>query len=327
MNISKRIHLHVLFGFLLVVVLFTACASPSPTPPIHLTIGVINLSPQLEPVLDGFKQGLTALGYTQVNYIYDGPSPDLPSLDGIAQNLVAQQPDLIVSISTPASQAAYRATLDTPIPVIFGPVTDPIRAGLLTDLVHPARNLTGVRLGLESEAQRMQWLLKIVPEANRIFVPYNSNDSSSQSSVEAAQAAAENFGVELVLVEARDADEITRAIETIPEDVQAIFLPQDSLVAARIDDFAIAAIARKLPLCTPTDGQVQRGALLSYSFKLLNLGEQMARLADQIFRQVSPSNIPVETAEFFLSVNLQTANAIEVLIPEEILRAADNIVR
>ncbi|GAB4580473.1 MAG: ABC transporter substrate-binding protein [Anaerolineales bacterium] len=293
-----------------------------------MTIGVVNLSPQLEPVLDGFKKGLTELGYVDVTYLYDGPSPDLAGLDEIAAKMVAAKVDLLLAISTPATQAAQRATLTTPIPVIFGPVTDPLTAGVVSNLVEPGGNITGVRLGLESEEQRLKWLLEIAPGIERIYVPYNSNDSSSKSSVAAAQSAAEKLGVELVLIEARTPDEITFAIENIPSDVQAIFLPQDSLVAARIDDFAAAAIAHKLPLCTPTDGQVQRGALLSYSFKLSLLGEQMARLADQVLReQIPPGEIPVETAEFFLSINLQTAKAIQLTVPEEILRAADTIIR
>ncbi len=313
--------------FLLFFSTLLGCTSPTPTPPLPLTIGVLNLSPQLEPVLEGFKTGLATLGYTNVEYLYEGPSPDIPTLDLLAENLVAAHPDMIVSISTPASQAAYTATLGTAIPVIFGPVTDPLSAHIVADLTHPGGNLTGVRLGMESEEQRLKWLLQIAPDVQRIFVPYNSHDSSSQSSVKAALSAAEKLGVTLILYEARGTAEITQAIASIPDNVQAIFLPQDSLVAARIDDFAQAALSRNLPLCTPTDGQVERGALLSYSFKLFDLGQQMARLADQVFRQVPPANLPVETAEFFLSINLQTAKSLHLSIPEEILRAADNIIR
>jgi len=325
MKTQIQFRIFCILGILLGMFGYTACASPTPKSVTPITIGVINLSPLLEPVLDGFQSKMTALGYTHVTYLYDGPSPDLPTLDKIAQDLVAAQPELIVSISTPASQAIYRT--NTSIPVIFGPVTDPIAAGIVINLTNPDGNMTGTRLGLESEEQRLKWLLDIAPGIEKIFVPYNSNDSSSQSSVQAATIAAEKLGVVLVLMEARNTDEITYAIQNIPSDVQAIFLPQDSLVAARIDDFAAVAIARQLPLCTPTDGQVERGALLSYSFKLATLGEQMARMADQVLQGVPTAQIPVETAEFFLSVNLQTANAIHLTVPEEILRATDNIVR
>jgi putative ABC transport system substrate-binding protein len=243
------------------------------------------------------------------------------------QALLAADVNLILAISTPATQAAYLATLDTDIPVVFGPVTDPIDAGVVTELSQPGGNVTGVALGTLSEGQRLQWLLRLVPDAERIYVPYNADDASANASVTAALAAATNAGVELVLHEVGTADEITVAINEIPDDVQAIFLAQDSLVAARIDDFAAAAIAHQLPLCTPTDGQVERGALVSYSFRLEVLGKQMARLGDQILSGTVPADLPVETAEFFLTINMQTAAAIHLDISKEVLRAADKLIR
>jgi putative ABC transport system substrate-binding protein len=314
--------LPIIVGF---VLLLTGCQEETQT----YTIGVINLAPQLEPVLDGFKEGMTELGYApaQLTYIYAGPAPNIEALDDQIQALLAADVNLILAISTPATQAAYRATLDTDIPVVFGPVTDPIDAGVVTELSQPGGNVTGVALGTLSEGQRLQWLLRLVPDAERIYVPYNADDASANASVTAALAAATNAGVELVLHEVGTADEITVAINEIPDDVQAIFLAQDSLVAARIDDFAAAAIAHQLPLCTPTDGQVERGALVSYSFRLEALGKQMARLGDQILSGTVPADLPVETAEFFLTINMQTAVAIHLDISKEVLRAADKLIR
>ena len=310
--------------------LIQACIAINPSSPSPLTIGVVNLSPQLEPVLDGFKAGLKALGYEegeQIIYLYDGPAPDLASLDTIAQKFVEAQVDLILAISTPAAQAAFRATKGTNIPVVFGPVTDPIAAGILTDLSHPGGNLTGVMLGSQSESQRLQWLTQLAPEVKRIYLPYNPEDASANASVKGATTAAQQLGVELITREARNPEEITEAIASIPEDVQAVFLPQDSLVAARIDDFVRVTLERQLPLCVPTNGQVERGALLSYSFRLTALGEQQARLADQIFRGTAPADLPIETAEFFLTLNLKTADQIGITIPDEVLRAADDVIR
>ena len=314
--------LPIIVGF---VLLLTSCQEETQT----YTIGVINLAPQLEPVLDGFKGGMTELGYTeaQLTYIYAGPAPNIEALDDQMQALLTADVNLILAISTPATQAAYRATLVTDIPVVFGPVTDPIDAGVVTELSRPGGNVTGVALGTLSEGQRLQWLLRLVPDTERIYVPYNADDASANASVTAALDAATEAGVELVLREVRTADEITATIDEIPGDVQAIFLAQDSLVAARIDDFAAAAIAHQLPLCTPTDGQVERGALVSYSFRLEALGKQMARLGDQILSGTVPADLPVETAEFFLTINMQTAAAIHLDISEEVLRAADKLIR
>lgn len=299
-----------------------------PTRP--LVVGVVNLSPMLEPVLGGFRAELDELGYVegeQVTYIYSGPAASIDALDAAAQELVAREVDLILALSTPAAQAAYRATMGTTVPVVFAPVTDPVAAGIVSTVSQPGGNLTGVMLGAQSESKRLEWLVRLAPNLTRIYLPYNSDDASARASTTAVRTAAAELGLEVLVREARTTDEITSAIAEIPAEVQAIFLPQDSLVAARVDDFAAAAIARKLPLCTPTDGQVARGALMSYSFALDPLGRQAAHLADQIFNGASPATLPVETAEFFLSINLKTAEAIGLFIPDDLVRVADTVIR
>jgi len=315
------------FCMALIVVLGIAevgCNTPS-----RYTIGVINLSPQLEPILDGFKSGMSVYGYTDeaITYIYSGPAPDIAGLDKLAQELVSAEVDLILAMSTPATQAAHRATLGTTIPVLFAPVTDPVAAGVVSSLSLPGGLVTGVALSVDGEQQRLQWLLRLVPNVRKIYLPYNEDDASALVSVNAVIAAAEVLNVELVLRPVRTQAEIEAAIAEIPDDVQAIFLAQDSLVAAQIKPLAAAAIAHQLPLCTPTDGQVAEGALVSYGFRLLEIGQQTARLADQLFQGISPAELPVETAEFFLTINLSTADAIHLTIPDDMLHLADMIIR
>ena len=112
--------------------LLTAClfATPAPT----YTIGVVNLSPLQDGTLEGFKEGMAELGYVEgenITYLYEGATDDIGALDGIAQGLVEADVDLILSITTPATQAAQRATADNDIPIVFIPVTDPVGAGLV----------------------------------------------------------------------------------------------------------------------------------------------------------------------------------------------------
>jgi putative ABC transport system substrate-binding protein len=294
------------------------------------SIGVINLSPRLEPILTRFKTRMNELGYQEgsnITYIYQGPASGIGELDQIAGSLVAAKVDLILALSTPATQATQRATSGTNLPVVFAPVTDPVVAGIVADLRRPGGNITGVALGVDSEARRLEWLLKLAPNARRIYVPYNSDDASARSSLAAIRAAAPKLNIELQPREARNAEEISAAIAVIPTNTQAVFLLQDSLVAARTDDFVRATIARRLPLSVPTDEQVQRGALVAFSANLSVLGEQMARLADHIFQGGQPADTPIETAEFFLTINLQTAERIGLAIPDVYIRQADQIVR
>lgn len=326
MKISPKMMTYFIL-WLLFILLFNGCGTREPN---MLRVGVVNLSPRLEPVLMGFKEGMTELGYVEgenIEYVYDGPASSIEELDAKTAVLIANEVDLIVSISTPATQAAHRLTQENQIPVVFGPVTDPVAAGVVDSVAEPGGNVTGVRLGSRSEGQRLNWLLETVPRVQRIYIPYNPDDASANSSVTAVSEAADELGVTIIVQEARNDEEITIAIENIPEDIDAIMLPQDSLVAARIDDFVALANERQLPLSTPTDEQVERGALIAYSFRLHELGVQMARLGDQIAQGVNPSDLPVETAEFFLTINLDTAQKIGLEVPDTILQSADTIVR
>ncbi len=316
-----------LLSCLLQTFLLTACGQSEPD---RLHIGVVNLSPRLEPVLEGFKAGMAELGYTEgenVTFLYDGPAENIAALDDKVQILLDANVDLILAISTPAAQAAHRLAQNTGTPVVFGPVTDPVAAGIAESVPHPGGVATGVRLGAESEAERLEWLLQVDKHIQRIYIPYNPDDASAVSSVTAVSEAMHALGIVPILQEASNDEAITAAIANIPVDADAILLPQDSLVAARIDDFAVAAITRQLPLSVPTDEQVERGALISYSFRLHELGSQMARLADQILQGTSPADLPVETAQFFLTVNLQTAVAINLEMPDIVLQSADRIIR
>jgi putative ABC transport system substrate-binding protein len=294
------------------------------------SIGVVNLSPRLEPILTRFKTRMNELGYhedSNITYIYQGPASGIGELDSIATSLVAAKVDLILALSTPATQATKRATSGTNLPVVFAPVTDPVVAGIVVNLRRPGGNITGVALGADSEARRLEWLSKLAPDAKRIYVPYNSDDASARSSLAAIRAAAPKLNIELQPREARNAEEISAAIAFIPANAQAVFLLQDSLVAARTDDFVKATIARQLSLSVPTDEQVQRGALVAFSANLAVLGEQVARLADHILQGGQPADTPIETAEFFLTINLQTAERIGLEIPDIYIRQADRIIR
>jgi putative ABC transport system substrate-binding protein len=304
--------------------LLTACGGATHTK--TYTIGVINLAPSLVPTMEGFKEGMTELGYIEgenITYIYEGIADSIDKLDSIAQGLVEADVDLILSITTPATKAAQRATADTDIPVLFAPVTDPVSAGLVDSLRQPGGNTTGVTFGPQ-EAPRLEWLIRIVPTIEQLYVPYNPEDPSAVLALETASAAATTLGVELITREARNPEEITAAIENVPEEADAIFILPDSLVSGRIAEF----VELQLPISGANPTLVENsGVLTSYGMEQTSTGKQAARLADQILRGVKPADLPVETAEFYLAINLKAAEAIGLDISDEILLQADIIIR
>jgi putative ABC transport system substrate-binding protein len=276
--------------------------------------------------MEGFKAGMAELGYIEgenITYIYDGATNSIDKLDSVAQDLVAADVDLILSITTSATQAAQRATVDTDIPVVFVPVTDPVGAGLVDSLRQPGGNITGVTFGIQ-EGRRLEWLVQIVPTIEQIYVPYNPEDRSAALALEMASETATELGVELITYETRNPEEVMAAIENIPEEADAIFLLPDSLTGAHNAEF----VELQLPTSGPNPIDTKRyGILTSYGMEVSASGKQAARLADQIFQGIKPADLPVETAEFFLAINLKTAEAIGLDIPDEILLQADIIVR
>ncbi|GAB4580860.1 MAG: ABC transporter substrate-binding protein [Anaerolineales bacterium] len=304
----------------------TSLVGCQPEPEI-VTIGIVNFSPAMQPAIDGFKANMEALGYIEgetIEYIDEGYDLSQDELNATAVQLVEREVDLILALTTPAARAAQAATVETQTPVVFVPVTDPVGSGLVTSLSEPGGNLTGVT-NLSSENLRLDWLLKVKPEATKIFVPYNSNDLSSKYALTTATAASEELGVELFPYPVNNVEEMQQALAEMPEGMDAIFMLPDGLAISIIDDFVATALEHKIPLCVPTTTQVESGALLSYGLDLTSASQQAARLADQIIKGKKPAELPVEESEFFLAINLDTANLIGLRIPDAIINQADFI--
>lgn len=310
--------------FILAAVLLAGCGGKPET----YTIGVVNFSPSLDGVFEGLKIGMAEKGYVEgenVTYIYEGAVGSIDALDPAIQNIMAQNVDLILSISTPATQKIKAATQESKIPVVFAPVTDPVASGIVDSLTSPGANLTGIQ-NRGSIAKGLDWLLTIAPGTRRVFVPHNPNDDSSAQGLTELQAAADDMGLELVIVDVTTGDEFEAAMAAIPEEVDAIYMLPSGFFSARAAAYAEAGITHKLPV-TSVAPQTEAGLLMSYGHDYPSMGIQLSRLVDQIFKGADPGDLPVETPEFFLSINLQTAAAIGLEIPDDILVQADNLIR
>lgn len=317
----------ILVGAIVFSLLLTACGGL--TKPKTYTVGVILYTPTLEFTWTGFKQGMTDLGYIEgqnISYIYAGPIDNINKLDGVAQDLVKAKVDLILAISTPAAQAAKRATANTKIPVVFVPLTDPVGAGLVTSLTQPDGNITGVTFGIQ-EARRLEWLTRIAPATKRVYIIHNPDDTSANLALKMVTATAANLGLEIISREARTPDEVDAALAKLPENIDALYLVPDVKTEAKLADILAVTNSRRLPTSVANVERVKEGALFTFAFKQDAAGRQAARLADQILRGIQPADLPVETTEFFLAINLKTAQAIGLVVPDDILSQADTIYR
>lgn len=294
------------------------------------TVGVINIVPDFDQTLIGFKKGMTELGYIEgdnIRYLYDGPMTDLTRLSAAVQSLLAEKVDVLLTMTTPATLAAKKATAGIGLPIVFVPVTDPVGAGIVDSMKAPGGQITGIAFGVQ-EARRLEWLVRIAPKSRYIYVPFNPKDKSPMLALKMVQSAAARFGVELITREVDSPETLDEAVSNIPAEADAVFLLPDSLLATRLPDLVKTATQRHLPVSGANIMVVKNNRVLtSFGCDLHLSGKQAARLADQIFKGAKPAELPVEMAEFYLAVNLKVAKTIGLTIPDDILRQADIIVR
>lgn len=309
---------------LLICLIFSLCACDRQQEQKIFTIGIINFSSAAEPAYEGFRQGMAELGYKEgsnIHYLYQGHINDKQKLAMERQRLMANKVDLIFSMSTPASLVAKEVTTDTNIPVVFGPVSNPVNSGLVASLKHPGGNLTGIAFS-QQEPKRLEFLKILKPSIKRICFPYNSEDKSPTLNLQRLQEVSQKMQIDLVPIPLHNSKETSEFINNFPGKFDAIYLPTDSLMATHSSDFAKLAIRHKIPLSTPQREGVVAGALSSYGFGIFDVGRQAARLTDQILHGIPPADLPVEVPEFVASINMSTARKIDLSIANSILRQA-----
>jgi putative ABC transport system substrate-binding protein len=212
---------------------------------------------------------------------------------------------------------------------VFVAGDEPVEAGLVDSFGRPGSNITGV-MATGPEARRMELFLEIAPNTHTLYVPHSTGDMMADSSLREIVQAAETFGMELVMQEVLDETELEVAIQNIPEGVDGVFIPQDILVSTELEAWANEAIARKLPLSAPGagepgDSRYSISPLMGYGLSVKDLAIRAARLTDQILRGANPGELPIESAEFYLMVDLNTAEAIDIDVPDHILEQAQYI--
>jgi putative ABC transport system substrate-binding protein len=315
---------------ILIVIAFSlsSCTEEREKSRLH-TIGLVTNNRNGLRNIQGFQDKMTELGYRvgkNVNYMFDGFPVRGSNLEAVLNKMVRAKVDLIFTAGTPTGVAAHKITSGTTIPVIFGVIADPIAAGVMNDLTSPGSNMTGVKLGI-NQARRLQFLLEMAPDIKRILIPYNPEDAASSSAVAQVNIVAPSYGVEIVERWAHNEREVFELLSSIPESLDAIFLVPGTTVNTHLQDVLAVAHTQKLPVSGPSLVQVEDGALTAYGFNHYEAGRQAARIADQVLRGADPGDLPVETAESFLVINLKAAEAIGLQIPYSFLQQAKIIIR
>jgi len=311
--------------FIAVYLLTAGCSRPEDS---IFTVGIVNDISILAPSVDGFKAGMEEFGYVEggkVKYIYNGIlNNNDKDVDAEIRNILSQGVDMLLTLGNHASLRAKKAVDGTDMPVIFCGCNRPITAGLIETMAHPGLNITGIAVA-DSAPKALEWLKAVTPGLKKVYMPYNPDDGISMVSLSGLDEAASHLGLEFIHHKVHSVEEAVAGIENLPKDVGAIFRIPSPTLDSRNSELSRAAIKRGLPVGArlPLDKEV----LVTFATDLYDTGKSAARLANQIRLGVKPADIPVETADAFLTINLKTAEEIGIHIPNDILVQAKIIIR
>jgi putative ABC transport system substrate-binding protein len=325
--ISKNKILFVAVFALLLAMALSACGGSDDDK--QVTIGIVNQVAPLEVIIDSFKAGMVEQGYVEgetITYIYHGPISDTEGLEAEVQALIDAEVDMILSVGTPATQAAHKVTAGTSMPVVFVPVTDPIESGIVENLSTPGGNLTGIMTG-QSGAKELEWLKTVVPEIEQVFLPYNPNDPGPSATVGQIREIAPALDVEVVIVETPDRETMLAALETIPEDIDAILVVPDGVVSDFFDNIITVSLDRNIPVAATNVEQLEAGALVTLGGDLADIGKQAARLSKQVLDGIPAGELPIEAADYKRVINLPVAETLGITISDHNLQLADEVRR
>jgi putative ABC transport system substrate-binding protein len=280
-------------------------------------------------VWDHFRQGLRDLGYAEgrniaIEHRSTEKTPD--RLVATATELAQLPVDVIVSFGSEATQAAKQAT--TTIPIVMVAIGDPVRAGFVASLAHPGGNITGNTILAEVAAKRLQLLKLAVPTTSRVAFLWNPDNPSHAVYLDEWKAAAPTLGVEMLFVAVRSSDEFDSAFAAMMrERPDAFTMTADFLHQLHIG-WIIDFLARnRLPGMYQIRENVVAGGLMSYGASLPDLFRGAAGYVDKILKGTRPADLPVQQpTKFDLTVNLKTAKALGLTIPEPFLLLADEVI-
>ena len=283
------------------------------------------------PLWEAFRQGLRELGYVEgrtiaIEYRWtEGRDERFPDF---AAELVRLKVDVIVTGGTPAAIAAKNATRT--IPIVMGSSGDPVGTGLIASLARPGGNVTGLSaLNLELEGKRLELLKEVVPKLSRVAVLWNpGNRLLHERYLKETQAAALSLGVQLQLVAVQSSADFESAFAKMTrERPDALIVEADLffvLHRKRIVDFTAKT---QLPAVYSFRDFVDAGGLMVYGASFPELYRRAATYVDKILKGAKPADLPVEQpTKFELVVNLKTAKALGLTIPQSMFIRADQVI-
>jgi ABC-type uncharacterized transport system substrate-binding protein len=296
-------------------------------------IGHLSLAAGPNPNMDVFR-GLRELGWIEgrnLNVVYRWAAGNEHQLPAMAAELVGLNVDVIVTSTTAAALAAKRATTKIPIVITF--VADPVGSGIVSNLARPGGNITGLStLAGGLVAKRLELLKIVAPQATRVGVlwqPAILGEGLTRGMLDEAQTAGRALGLRLQPIEVRRGDDIQPAFASLREGRAAALLvfPGPLLFEERRSIIEQAA-RNALPAVYPWREAADAGGLMSYATNFPEMYRRAAVYVDKILKGAKPADLPIEQpTRLELVINLKTAKALKLTLPESLLQRADQVIR
>jgi putative ABC transport system substrate-binding protein len=286
---------------------------------------------QAQALVAVFRAGLRDLGWTEDHKIrldYRWATSDSESIQRSAKELVALEPDLILSSSTPTTALLLQQTRT--IPIIFANIVDPVGSGFVASLPRPGGNITGF-LNLEASmtGKWLELLKEIAPRVVRVAIFFNPSTAPyAEIYLNPFKAAAASLGMQAIVAPVRDMTEIDTVIAAQARDPNGgLMVMPDGFMFAHHAEIASLAARYRIPAVSSYRAFAKAGGLLSYGNDILDNYRRAATYADRILKGEKPSELPVQfPVKFELVINLPTAKALGLEVPPTLLARADEVI-
>jgi len=280
---------------------------------------------------EAFRQGLRNLGYVEgQNIVVEWRSADetLNRLPALAAELVDLKVALIVTADNASTVAAKEVTKT--VPIVMATSADPVGIGLVASLARPAGNVTGLTsLSIDLWGKQVGLLKELVPTLSRVAVLSGPTNPANTRALREVETAARRLGLQVQPVEIREAKQLDDAFSAmIKERADALLVLTDAGLETQRTQIADLATRNRLPTIFARRENVEAGGLLSYGSSLSDQFRYAATFVDKILKGAKPADLPVEQAtKFELIINLKTAKALGLKIPQPLLLRADEVIQ
>ena len=292
-------------------------------------VGIVQLVEHnaLDAANKGFVDGLKKRGFEEgknITFDRQNAQADQSNLQNIAQRFVNNKVDLIYAIATPAAQTVANAT--NTIPIIGSAITDYEGAKLVKSNAKPGGNVSGTS-DMNPIKEQVDLLIKLCPKAKTIGTIYCSSEVNSEIQIKAMKAYAESKGLKVETATISTVNDIQQAVQGIIGKVDAFYEPTDNIISSAMPTLASITNDAKKPVIVGEPNQVKAGGLATYGIDYYKLGMQSGIMAADILDgKKKPADMPIETAkDLKVTINLKTAAAIGIKIPEDVLKGAEVI--